>query len=415
MLAGLVTALRISSVSTSRWKRLLVRQNELLGRLRSGSGERAPLAGKAVPGNAWDAYFVALKGLSCLTESDREAVSEASRAVMPGSTVAAPKPERVEQALLALDLARPHLDAIRDAGRRDAAFYEVEWHKGLALAIPTVRQTRTAVQLFILSARRRRGAGDWEGVFEDAVAGLQLARDAARVPLLIHYLIGNSMTAAMLDELYLSLQDPALPGAIAGRLSDVLARAEENPLSPADVIESERALVNEAMRDAVRNGRLMDLGAPDTIRLMLWKQGFSLKIAAADLDEHYEKLVAALRENQERPFTDAILAYEHLAPDGRSDNPLADLLVVSVDNVDRSAREVRARLRLLQAGFAERAGAGIPAPEDPFDGRPMGRREEAGKLVLWSRWTNGDQGGHGTWRTDLSEGALADIVLEVAK
>ncbi|MBI2920821.1 MAG: hypothetical protein HYY18_07015 [Planctomycetes bacterium] len=414
VLSGAVTALRVSSVSESRWKKFNTRQNELLGRLRSGDAERAPLLGEPSPGNAWDGYFTALKGMETLTESERDAAGEAARAPVPGSTASAPKPERVELAMALLERLRPQLDAIRDAGRSGSAMYEIPWHKGLAMEVPWIRPSRTAIQLFVLSARRRRQARDWEGALEDTAAGLQLARDAAGVPLLIHYLVGNSLTFTVLDELYMTLQDPDLPPGTAARIADVLARADEERILPADVVESERALVNETMRDAVRNGRLRDIGEPEAMRFLLWRQGFSLRIAAADLDERYERVVNTLREFQTRPFSEAAPQYDALSPEGRGDNPLADLMMLSVANVDRSSREMRAKIRLLRAGFSEKAGRAIPLPDDPFDGKPLGRREEEGKVLLWSRWINGDQGGKGTWRTqDSSE--PGDLVLEFSK
>ena len=408
--AVLLTSIGVHSVASRRWADLEERQSVLLARLRADSGERTPLpSGESTVGNAWDEYEAAVAGLALLPEADRRAVSEVLRPSR-GTSIT---PETLKKAGDALAAAEPQLERFRNGARCRVAQYEIDWWRGMSSKVPSYPGLRGGEDLLAFSARRKREGGDLDGAVEDIATGLQLARDVARVPTVLAFLIGISMSSTALDEAREVATAPGLSADQARRLEDLLRRGEQSLPLLADALEGEQALINETLRQTLEGKGPDDFFPRRGLQVMLWRQGFSIRIAAAGVDEAYSRTIADMRTVEDRPWPEAVVVHER--NQGDTDNFLLNLVRISLSGADRNLRACRARFSLVRAVLLERAGPGASGiPVDPFTQQPLRRREDGTKTVFWSCWIDGDDGGLGTWHPE-NFSDRQDLVIEYLK
>ncbi len=376
---GLVVAgLAIRGRAAARWAAVLERQRTALARLGEGDGSRPPLAGVARPGNAWDDYTAAFATLE--TEPDR------------------PTP-----------VTRMALQRVRDGAVRARAWYGFD---PAASQEPTYRGAIRAATMLGALARERREAGDAEGALDAVADGLQVAADVGRIPRHAPLMAAvGPMADPSLDALRDVVVDSRTSSATLARARQLALDADRQLPSSARAFTGESVVFVEGCRRF-----LADPTAPRPSRWALRRFSFSWRLHLAFLADNW----AAIAENAGwRETSDwASLAAPGAAPAGsdpdfvtQSTVPMA---VPSWQAAERRVREARARLRLVAAAASERLGRGPGSPDwpaDPFTLQPIHRRAD-GAVVLWSTWTDGDQGGKGSWRPEAT-GTPQDIVLEL--
>ena len=206
--------------------------------------------------------------------------------------------------------------------------------------------------------------------------------------------------------------EPGLTPAQSGRLEGLLERADAAFPNLPEVLDAEHLMLNETTR-ALNEGRLdLDtLGEFRGVRALAWREGFSYRIIAADLDEACTRLREEAVRQEREPYLHAAEAYDRLRATWEK-SPILSMLMVSPAAMARPLRLVRARIRVLRACLIERR-TGAPAdpmPEDPFSIKPLHRRQDPDKTLIWSEGLDGDNGGTGKFDAESSD--TGDIVIE---
>lgn len=393
-------ARRVDALASRRWADLIARHQALAERLRSDPGTRDPLLGPALPGSAWEGYGLALARLRTLPEDDARVVE-----LTVAGTSAPDEAARARQVVAA------HGETLRllcEASRRERAPCGMD----LSGALPfDFRPARRAAFLVLLSSRERRAGGDHDGGLDDLAALLQMGADMGRVPTnpTFHFAV-----LVYLDEGVAALRDvvldPRTPLAPIERIVSLTADLDRQFPSSVRVFEGEYSLLNE------RCIRLLGPAARAGLRkrLEIWRSGFSWRLHLAYLSENWGRVVEEARRRQ--PMGWGSLDSTPALPGGdpkfvsRSAVPI---VVPDWQETERVARECLARLRLVRAVALERLGGGRggpPWPMDPFTLGPLGRKVDGAATILWSAWTDGDDGGKGSWKP---EGKGLDLVLEL--
>jgi hypothetical protein len=394
----------VSRRANSRWKDFAPRHAQLQARVLGRPEQREPLEGPAVEGNAFVKYLSASETLAKMTSKEKSAIDDA-RDGKGG-------PETLALAYAALDAHAADLAALREASHLSSYRDTLDWEAGWSATLGWLAPFRSSCRVLELSAKRRREAGDLDGAIDDVAAIAQIGVDAASGGPAICALVGIATLRFSTNQAGLLATDPALTVAQAARLARLFERADAALRPIEEILESEHLLINETLA-ALAEGRskMDDLGFPAASRALAWQHGFSWRVVAADVDEACARVSAEGREMSGRDWRVAAEAYQRTAVVWQKDTFLS-LLYTPGANLDRACRSIRARFRLLRALCHERtAGAPLaPVPDDPFTLKPLHRREAGLSSVWWSEFTDGDQGGTGTFEVDPE--SSGDIPLE---
>ncbi len=392
----------VSGRARSRWKEFGPRHAQLKARVLDRPAEREPLEGVAVEGNAFEPYVALSTALWKMSSDDKSAIDNA----LAGKG----GPDAEAKAFAVLDAHAAELEGFRKAARLSAYKDSLDYEAGWAASLDWIGPFRFTARLFELSAIRRREAGDLDGAIDDVVALAQLGLDVGSSGPAICHLVGISILRFATNQGGAIVCGLALTPVQAARLVRLFERAEAALRSLHDVLESEHLLINETLAAfAEGRGSMEELGFPSSTRFLAWRQGFSWRVVAADVDEACSRVSEQGREMSERDWPQARAAYEKTELEWQSDT-LLSMLHCATSSIDRSSRSIRARFRMIRAVAHERATGAPLALDDPFTLKPLHRRDAAGSSLWWSEWTDGDNGGAGKFEDDPQSGG--DIPLE---
>ncbi|MCE9581442.1 MAG: hypothetical protein K8T20_02880 [Planctomycetes bacterium] len=387
-------SLVVSGRASSRWKEFLPRAAELKRRIVERDPRREPLEGPATPGDAWQSYVDATGKLRRMTQDEQRAIEEA--------TYSRATPEMEAKGFAVLDTYAKEIEALRLAARQGSYRAQIDWADGFNAKLDWLSTFRQASRYLALSARRRRLQGDLDGAIDDVSAVLQLGIDCGHSGALICWMVGGFSIRLGAFQARDILEEAALTEAQAERVEKLAAGAEAGMASLAEALDGERLVLDETCK-ALAEGRakLSDFGADNGLRLLAWRQGFSFRIVAAEVDDACLRLSTESARVAGRPWPEAAAAYAGLQETWDSTSVM-HLLMPAPQIIDRSSRAVTARLRLLQA-FAHERRTGLPMdpmPTDPFTLRPLHRLVTPGGVLWWSEWTDDDDGGKGKFDED---------------
>ena len=145
---------------------------------------------------------------------------------------------------------------------------------------------------------------------------------------------------------------------------------------------------------------------------MLWRYGFSERLAAADAFDVSLGAMRRLAEFDGKSWAEAKKLGDELDKECQaSHNPIVAIAIPGLASSSRTSRERKAQLRLLRTAVHYRGTGEVLGLDDPF-GAKLLHAEKDGKLKIWSVGSDGtDDGGSG----ELKPKAGKDIVLEIAK
>jgi hypothetical protein len=273
-------------------------------------------------------------------------------------------------------------------------------------------QIRMLCRVLACSIRMRVAAGNLDGALDDLETSWQLAVDTANAPGLISTLVGIAC-AHIVSEDIPELLRAAAPEQRA-RLARLAKGVDAQFPTLASTMDAERALMNETMKTAVEDGGGLEALGTEAPIAIAWRQGFSLKIVAAECDLAYQRGAEEARKAESMPWLQAnALLLESAERADNSGNPLLKLLFVSNAGPEKSLRTLHARLRLIQAAVLKLDGAGETDPDwpdDPFSLAPIKVRVDPTGTVFWSRLAGGPDTATGWW---VSTQDADDLVLEV--
>lgn len=408
----LIFAAVFSARARSRWKDFVASNGALRSRVMASPSARVPFAGPPVPGNAWESYDDATRGLPLLSATDRGAIHN--------DALAKAKPEEEKRVEALLEEQAPALEKLRAAARRDSYSVPFDWPRGAEMEMTWLAGFRAGGRLLTASARRRRLAGDRQGAIEDLGATFQLGSDQSRSGPLVCFLIGVEIRWFAFQEAAALATDPTLTTEEAASFEDLLRRAEAGAPSLEAALEAEQLILNQVLDDLATGKPGADPGglsveligtSSKVARVLGFRHGFSWRIAAANLDDALTRERTLLREQEGRKWSEASSAFDAFRKKF-DDDPLAQVTLPVPAPFETGRRLTLARYRLLRMLLQERkAGGTVPTPlEDPFSCAPLHRREEPGRVLYWTEWTDGDDGASGEWKAIPRD--RGDVVLE---
>ncbi|MCE9582806.1 MAG: hypothetical protein K8T20_09960 [Planctomycetes bacterium] len=414
--AVLVIALVATIVSTShrRWTDFLKQHDVRLARAMAHAAPPPRVAGGTEAGEAHEFYARAGAGCPANLSTAKEEALQAVLYPKPGQSATA------EQASVARSLAEnfaPQFELLRTAASQRTTRIQVDWRAGSGGLWRTPgmvmeKGLRTACRYFCLAIHFERESGDLHRALADVAAGWQAGLDLCCAPGHQRYLLGIATLTGVSKEAWLIAADPRLTASDAQELRDLALRVEAALPSLEDTLESEMALQGETFRRYVAgelSNEQIDLAE------ISWKQtrkfGFSMTNAILDWMERQGRIVEEARKSESLDAVTAEERLDALSRAGDAENFVASAWSSSYSTLDQNLRRTHARFRLIAALCEERATGKPPEAIDPFDLKPLRRREEDGKVTWWSVDIDGDDGGQGGFWSDGGED-LKDIVLE---
>lgn len=413
LLVGLLITQLIRVIAAG--SELATSRAELKVRVGSWTVEREPWLDPATDGDSWPAYEEVAREITAMTPEEKATLHHA------GDT-------RVEEGVWAdcRRIVKRHgalLTALRTAAAHRAVTVPVQEKRGhigaTASLMPTLSGLRSASELISASAKLRSDDGDWDGAVDAIVVGLQTGCDLCRNSPLIPYLGGRAVTGITLQAAALLLKSPSIPAAAAGRLSRLLDRLGQEMPSLQHAARAEGILVGESLT-LLLQGKFedMDQEIAAGLRMTEWRNGFSLSIAALDVDREWNAYVIELGQATSLPWKDANeirMRWMARSLGGPHRRPILMAFFPDLTNVEESSRLVMAHLALARAAARYRAGIDEPLPVDPFTLGRIHAETRKDVRVFWSEGTDGDQGGTGDWWGGTSLSRRPDTVLEVPK
>ena len=333
--------------------------------------------------------------------------------------------------LAALNIVRPELDELHDAGRRPRAKFPVPWEKGFATPVPHLGPLLLAVRVQQLAVTAHLARGD-------SAAAYAVWRDSWRIheslreePVIISGLVRIHAVTSMLGSVY--------QGLAAGQWAAPEVEKLQADLARLRIVEdwqfamvSERAVVNRSIDDLhrMRGGEVAKLvqildgperpPSPAGARLGVALYPFGwFYFSTVKINEYFDRAIArteTIRAGQRpQPIDELDLQLKREKARGTFRNlpqMLYLVFVPAVSGIEKTylrclvlARQATIacaleRYRLAKGELPERLDVLMPeivaeVPPDPMAGAPMHyRRSPSSGYALWSVALNGiDDGG----------------------
>lgn len=416
--AGLVTLalasamLLVWNLGRRRWGAFLAKQDAALERARALPGQAPRISGGTESDDPW-AHYAAAAAAILHTRGEEEALI----------AVLYPKPGQSAteaQNVLAREIlkkAAPALDRVREGARQAGAPYPRNWEAGATKPLNTgglqmEKGLKRASRLLALSIRDSCAAGEFDRAIAEIGTGWQLGLDLCWAPDLEVYLSGTAVTSLVAEEAWAVAADPRLPAAGAAALSALAARADLALPKFSDLLEKERVLQGETFR-LFAEGKVSheDLGIASTPASERARFRYSTKEAIADWMERQARIVEEARRGETLEASIAMEALDRIWQESERENYVSREWSSAYSVLEHGNRAGHARFRLIAALCAERATGTPPAAIDPFDFKPLRRKESAGTVTWWSVNNDGDDGGVGGFYGEKGTDLL-DYVLE---
>lgn len=389
-------------------------QRELQQRIGAWTVPRDPWLGPALDGDAWPEYARAAERLSDLSDDDVGALFYAADLT--------PREGAWTRAREIVASRQDLLEEVRAASLRGTVTVPVDVQRGhigaTEAAMRAGKGLRTISLLLFVSAKVKADAGDWTGATRDVGLGLQVGCDLCRRSPIVPYLVGRAITGISLQAAALLLQS-GIPKEAAADLLKFLDRTAKEMPGLDRAADIDRLLVGASLR-LINQGRLEDMGPKHSagFRLSEWANGFSLNIAAREIDGEWAAYVDEIRESLSRPWSashDLHMRWLARAQGGPRRRPLLAMFFTDMTDVEEISRLWLAHLALVRAAAGEAAGLAQALPEDPFTGRSLHAETRRGSRVFWCEGVDGDQGGEGDWWGGGEDSRRPDTVLSVPR
>ncbi|MCC6738958.1 MAG: hypothetical protein IT452_07915 [Planctomycetia bacterium] len=387
-------------------------QRDLEQRIGGWTVTRDPWLGPGLDGDSWPGYAQAAESVSDLADEDLDALFHAGDLE--------PREAAWTRARAVVAARQDLLHEVRAAARRRTVTVPVDVPRGHIGATEAVGKAgkglRTIALLLFVSAKVNADAGNWDAAVRDVGLGLQVGCDLCRNSPILPFLVGRTISGIALQAAALLLQS-GIPKSAAAELLAFLDRTGREMPGLDRAADVERLLVGASLR-LIDQGRLQDMGSRESLGLRLseWANGFSLNIAAREIDREWGNYAGEIRESLSRPWRDSHdlhmrwLARAKGGPRGR---PLLKAFFIDLRDSEEISRLWLAHLSLMRAAAGEAAGLALPLPEDPFTHEPLHAETRHGSRVFWCEGVDGDQGGEGDWWGGTEGSRWPDVVLKV--
>lgn len=416
--AGLVALVLASAVlivwntGRRRWNAFLAKQDAALERVRALPGQAPRISGGAGSDDPWLHYAAAAAAIVHSRAEDEALVA-----------VLYPKPGQSateEQKVLAreaLKKAATALDRVREGARQAGAPYPRNWEAGAtkpydSSGLQMEKGLKRASRLLALSIRESCAAGDFDRAISEIGTGWQVGLDLCWAPDLEVYLSGTAVTSLVSEEAWAVAADPRLPAAGAAALSALAARADLALPRFSELLEKEMVLQGETFR-LFAEGKVSheDLGIASTPASEKARFRYSTKEAIADWMERQARIVEEARRGETLEASIAMETLSRIWQEADRENYVARPWSSAYSVLEHGVRAGHARFRLIAALCGERATGTPPSAIDPFDFKPLRRKETAGTVTWWSVNNEGDDNGIGGFYGEKGSDLL-DYVLE---
>lgn len=385
----LVAGVWVRSITQARWERLEAELRGLAKKERDRDPHRPVLRGTAVPGNAWDDYRLALAEFSKVPGQGKlgELVRREPKADPAVGTAALAQGGRV-------------LELLAQGAAKDSSRYGFDWEQGFQMKYPRYQDMIAVVSLAVLKARSLEADGKRRDAAAVLIDAAQFGRDAADEGPLIMGLMGLAMLAQALDgvrELSASADPETLADLEAG-----LAQLDRRFPTYGDCLRREHLGMAWALIS----------GDPEIAAGAGAGWGFVQKLVYLKAYERNSEFLersaqASARSWSESRSTSAAIQDEV----SQSWNPIVKWVVPGLGSTEKTFRERRTQLRLLQAAVHFRRTGELLDVADPFGDKILSVRT-GDALKLWSVGMDGlDHGGKGEWKAAPGP----DIVLETKR
>jgi hypothetical protein len=361
---------------------------------------RPVLRGKAIPGDAWDEYKIAINDVLAFSEDGLALNLSKFHSRDPGADRA-----MIDRLLAAHKGALEH---IRLGAQRTNGQYPYDWELGSQNAFPSMMVIRRVALLGLAQTRIWAEQGRAQDAANLLLDLSQFSADVATNGPLLSNMIGVGMYARTLDEMRHLLLSGKLDKKAIADLGKKLEIMDENfpALGP--------TLTNETMTFAVDSERAdSEYSFDEKMRVGAWRYGFSFQRMVLEGFEKTDAFDQRFRLMDQLHFTAARKEAEQMRAEVQaSGNPLVRQgHIPSLTKTLTGNREARARLRLLRAATAFLATGETPSLTDPLGG-DLFYSEAGGKLKIWSLGRDGEnQNGRGSWKSVPGE----DLVLEISR
>ena len=313
--------------------------------------------------------------------------------------------------------------------------YELDYSKGYAMELPHLAQLRDFARLLMADAALRAGEGDFGEAVEDVIAGMKLATNLDKEPILISQLVRMAMDGTIYSAVEGSVQGEHLTPDLARKLIEYASHAGGREAF-ADCFTSEGMFGLEAF-EGIRTGDLTRSGIDsgltqkplDSFLFRVYGSVFARPWLNMD-EEIYADSMQRMNEAARLPFYEAKPLLDRLNTD-IEDLPrtrfLSRILLPALTRAAQSQAVHEARMDLMQLGLAVEQfhvqngqypatldqvapAFGGPLPLDPFTGQPYVYQPSDGSFLIYSamssvvdvpraqRFPGADENGNLVWR-----------------
>jgi len=396
LLAISLTAFVFREGHDEQWAAMISRISQLQSEAQSRDVSRSVLTGKAMPGNSWDEYRIALDDVHGWTE-DPNGVSLAE--FITGGPNA--DNAKIEKMVASHGAALEHL---RLGAQRHDGQYPYKWAYDDETEVPSLIATRLIGALAIAQAKIWGQSGRSGEAVELLLDVSVFARDLATNGPLTTHLAGTIVYSMTFDQ----LRDLILSGKLTKtQIADLHKKLE---IMDHDFPVLSATLANETL---ATSASAMKTARDDWWELLKqdgWRYGFSSRRMTLDAFEKRESYLQRSLNIDQVDFATAKKEAEAIEAEvDESPNPMIRLSTPSLSRAIVKQRETLARLRLLQAATGFLSTGKVPPLADPF-GTNLNSTERL-QLTIWSVGSDGnDNQGHGGWNSMLPD---QDIVVEI--
>ena len=375
-------AWRHVEITQREWQEMVAIADRMQAELDSFEDRRPILYGEPVEGRASDEYARAVRLLAPRVDERLERYRRAGRLDSDSASATAELLAQCADALVA---------AANGAHCEEVGF-DVDWSRGFAVRIPSLKDYRALATVMSLTARQHVEAGRPERAAELLLDGMQLGRDLYHAPVLITSLIGGSV---LTHSSYETLVDERLIDELSTRALRILAEGMERLdtalATTSRTYQAEIVMFTRGITDPDTFAAY--LGQPG-VDVSYWSRarfGFSKARMSAAYVRDSEHWLALMRASDDAPWTDRELAVsaatDHVMKSG---NPISSSTIPRLLAAERSRYDAIAQFRIARAEVEFRLTGTEPTVVDPYGGTIV-IREHDGQCYARSRGADDPQ------------------------
>lgn len=318
---------------------------------------REALTGATADGSAFAHYRQALERTQAVSRAGGDRLRELRckpAAVPPAEAVAL------------LEQYAPAVAAMRAGAHCRDARPEVDWRAGFSHRVTNLLVARDLVQAAVSTAQRLRAAGKDVAAVELLLDAATFGSDLMHSPTLIDQMIGAALTTIATGEAWDDASLKALSPAARQVLADGLARLDARCPTTLD-LAGESLLFANAVQHFPPT---YEASAP---AWLAWRQGFSLRLAAAEAVLFQTGMAAELAGMAALPWPQRERHIDALLERGLAlQNPILAIALPNLASAEQNLRLVSAHVRLLRCAVALHRGESVPQLDDPLAAGPLG-------------------------------------------